>query len=570
MSKNIEIFAKHVRASLPKNLDGSVLDAGSPQYVLPEDQFLDIQSQIFGISRQGSQTGLNPADFGGRWQARATLELVLSRYGEVTDDRLASAVSQLLRGPQSRNQAFPTTLPVVPAVGFYKSLSTKRPNFFRDQFQPALFFADPACYDARIRALKEKLATGSVNEDTVRQTAEALIPIPRDGGVAIDADSFQPLPYKGPLLRNYSTSPDGPLPVFEGFAQSFDTLLSLEPRLPRLIWIRWLNALLRMWLPLVFLRRCEVTSSAGEEVLSAIKQNSAPAHSEISRRLCRERSLLRGSSEVLNQLTPQVQRFIRARFELSVLVQLSNLAEFLAGTGVDLTNPDHRQRAETRLQSYLRVDREGELLQELPAPERDGPLWCSGKPTLLSMPNDTGSGKAPLDKWINWLVDNSAALNTLSSLIGASGTQDLVERVYAYLRPEYEPLKSGFGKNAYEYVAFTLGIAQKKDRDPSYPSDEHNFIQRKGRGRTAKHVSISPGPQLLAIFVQIVSAQAKACNHTSAKLSDLLDLFEMGGIDFRSNPEDFEFLKRTLLSLGLLRSSADAAEAAALSPPYSI
>lgn len=67
MNKNIEIFAKHVRASLPKNLDGSVLDAGSPQYVLPEDQFLDIQSQMFGISRQGSQIGLNPADFGGRW-----------------------------------------------------------------------------------------------------------------------------------------------------------------------------------------------------------------------------------------------------------------------------------------------------------------------------------------------------------------------------------------------------------------------------------------------------------------------------------------------------------------------
>jgi hypothetical protein len=572
MNKKIEIFSKHIGAGLPVSLAGSVLDAGSPQYVLPEDQFLDIQSQLFGIPR--SKDGIDPLNFGLRWRELAPPELKLKRFGAVSDDRLATAVDHLLKGPQSKKQSFRTALPLVPAVGFYKSLSPKRPNFFKDQFQPALFFADPLVYPDRIKEFKHKLASATIREDTVRQAAEALIPVPSSSLIQLDAVSFTPRSYSGPLLRNFSLAPSEPLSVFSGLALGFDAMLKLEDRLPRLIWIRWINALLRLWLPLAYLRRCQVTTSASQEVLSAIASGAAPLHTELSSRLCDQQPLLRGSNEALNQLTPQIQSFIRSRFELSIIVQLSNVAESLDSQGIDLLDSAQEERAAKFLQPYMKVDAQGELvnhLNDLPGPDKDyiGSLWRKGSRRLISMPNDNGDGHIALNEWIDWLVTNSDRMNKLSKIFGADNLNDLVERVYANLRPEYEPLKNNFGKNAFEYVAFNLGITQKKDRDHSFP-DEYNFIERKGRRRTAKHIAIAPGSQLLAMMVQIVSSRAKWQHQASAKLSDLLDLFEMGGIDFRSNPEDFEFLKHNLLELGLLRSSADAAEAASLNPPYSI
>ena len=81
-------------------------------------------------------------------------------------------------------------------------------------------------------------------------------------------------------------------------------------------------------------------------------------------------------------------------------------------------------------------------------------------------------------------------------------------------------------------------------------------------------MQLSPGPQLLGFLVQLVTLQSS--KSISPKLSDVLDLFEALGVDYRSNPEDFEVLKSELLRLGLLRSSADAAEAASLNAAYSL
>ena len=80
---------------------------------------------------------------------------------------------------------------------------------------------------------------------------------------------------------------------------------------------------------------------------------------------------------------------------------------------------------------------------------------------------------------------------------------------------------------------------------------------------------VQPGPQLLMLLVQLVSFQAREKYKTTAKLSDLLDLFDTLGVDFRSSPDDFESIKSELQYLGLLQSSADAAEAASLKPAYS-
>lgn len=201
-------------------------------------------------------------------------------------------------------------------------------------------------------------------------------------------------------------------------------------------------------------------------------------------------------------------------------------------------------------------------------PPASGMFFTAGHAVQLSMPGDQGAKKLPLDEWLKWMVANLPALDKLATIIGAQDTLDLVENVYGYLRPEYEPLKSGFGKNAYEYVAFALGAPRKIDRDPEFP-DEFNLIYRGEGGRRARHIMVQPGPQLLTLLVQVVTHQAKKRFQSTAKLSDLLDMFDALGIDFRSNPDDFEGIKSELLRLGLLQSSADAAEAASLNAAYS-
>ena len=184
------------------------------------------------------------------------------------------------------------------------------------------------------------------------------------------------------------------------------------------------------------------------------------------------------------------------------------------------------------------------------------------------MPGDTGTNRLPLDMWLDWVVKNQAPLDCLARLIGGQDVPDFINKVYDYLRPDYEPLVNTFSKNKNEFVRYNLGAPLKTNRDPLMP-DEFNLLYLGEKGRRSGQTKIQPGPDLLKLLVQIVSFQAQKTHKTTAKLGDLLDLFDNLGVDFRSNPNDFEIFKEQLLRIGLLHSSADAAEAASLKPLYS-
>jgi len=261
-------------------------------------------------------------------------------------------------------------------------------------------------------------------------------------------------------------------------------------------------------------------------------------------------------------LAPIVQNYVRARFELSILLELSNLVIWLGTQGIDPAHEPHANAVRRRLDDY-EVDPRRPNNPALP--NSTGALEA----VKLSMPSDSGAEKLPFDAWLEWMLSKLPALDGLARIIGADGVIDLVEKVYGYIRPDYEPLKSGFGKNAHEYVAFALGAPRKLDRDPEFP-DEFNLIYRGEGGRRARRILVQPGPQLLILLVQLASYQSRTKYQTTAKLSDLMDTFDALGVDFRSNPDDFENLKSELLRLGLLQSSADAAEAASLNPAYAL
>ena len=563
MSFDLKSFAEQVRPTPKKSsrrvFNDSVFDAGSPQYIRPEDLFLDIQSRLFNIKALSTKElgGIDPSDFKERWLRNGVSQVKLQRVGPtIENENLADSVMALLRCPKRPKERYPTLLPAAPSLGFYKNIKPNLPNFYNDQFRPALTFADETAFGVRIAALKNCLATGTNADDSLKQLSFALLPFLQAAAGAHPTLSAQ----DGPLLKNFSVTPSEPLAICQSLATNLDALIALEPKLPRIQWTRWLTAMLRLWLPLFFLKRCAVSASAANAMKNALSSGVVPAPSALSIQLCGSNGLLRGSSEWLNQLAPIVQNYVRSRFEFSILLELSNLVEWLTIQGLDPTKASDTGKIQAKLDEF-EVDLRRATNLSFPNPV--GVFDA----VRLSMPGDVGPGRLPFDVWLKWLTSHGQALDALAKLIGANGTIDLVERVYAYVRPGYEPLKTGFGKNAYEYVLFALGAPRKSERDPEIP-DEFNLIFRGEGGRRSRQVMIQPGPQLLQLLVQLVVQKGQAPYHEGAKLSDLLDLFESLHIDFRSNPDDFEGLKSELLRLGLLQSSADAAEAASLSPAY--
>ena len=567
MSFDLKSFAAQVRPSpkrpSPEAFDNSVFDAGSPQYVRPEDLFLDIQARLFDVKALRAQdlNGIDPSDFRTRWLLDGTAGLSLQRVGVVSNEQLVDSVMSLLRCSQRKKERHPTLLPMVPTLGFYKNIKPNLPNFLNDQLRPALSFADEAGFGLRVSTLKDKLCNGTHPDDSIKQLTAALLP-PVSSRAAIQAVGSPMLLHTGPLLKDFTVTPSRPLPVCHSLMDAVDTLVALEAVLPRILWTRWLTATLRLWLPLFFLKRCAVSAAAAQATKSVLGSNTVPSSAELTVALFGTNGILRGSKEWLNQLVPIIQNYVRARFELSLLLELSNLQQWLGMQGIDPAHAAHTNAVRQKLDDYEDDPR-----------RPNNPLLPSSTGILasvkLSMPGDSGSGRLPLDEWLNWVLKKRQALDALANIIGADNTADLVEKVYAYVRPDYEPLKCGFGKNAYEYVAFALGAPRKADRDPEFP-DEFNLIYRGEGGRRARQVMVQPGPQLLLLLVQLVSHQARKRYQTTAKLSDLLDLFDAVGIDCRSNPNDFEGLKSELLRLGLLQSSADAAEAASLNPAYTL
>lgn len=557
MAFDVRAFAVLVRPSpkrsSPEALSDSAFDAGSPQYVRPEDMFLDIQARLFGLPRKKAQElgGLDPADFAGRWKKFGQVGVQLQNVDAVPQQELAGAVATLLRCPQRKKERHPTLLPMFPSLGFYKNIKPNLPNFLNDQLRPALQFADETNFPNLVSRLQTLLRTGTRSDDSVALVAQALLVGPA-GSKPIAPDALGR--HTGPMLRDYSVTPSRPIAVCSTFGRAIEALLDLEADLPRVIWVQWVTSALRLWLPLFFLRRCGVTTSAAQVAIGALKSSSVPAARDLTTSLLMPRTILRGSAGWINQLAPLIRSYVRARFELSILLDLTNLHERLVTQGIDSSNAGHSDRARQELATYE---------NSLP------PATNLLARVKLSMPGDVGPDKLELDAWLKWMVGKKQSLDGLARLIGASDACDLVDKVYAHLRPEYEPLNSGFTKNLREFVAYNLGAPLKRDRDPALP-DEFNLIYRGETGRRARQISIQPGPRLLGLLVQLVSRYARVTYRATAKLGDLLDLFEDLGIDFRSNPDDFERLKGDLLRLGLMQSSADAAEAAALKPLYSL
>lgn len=566
MSYDIKSFAEQVRPSQrrpsPSPFAGSILDAGSPQYVRPEDLFLSVQSEIFELPREDKNgtklNGTDPANFKKRWtdtdlSASAAIQIV----GNCSKEDLAEALLALLRCPRQKNANYPTLLPVRPTLGLFKNIGPKLPYYLKDQLVPALCFGDDAGFSQRISCLRERLAEVA-NKDTLHELVAALLP-----GV-VDVQRSIPT-HQGPLIKSY-TNPPGlsvGLSSCRSFCASLDVLLDLAPHLPRIVFVQWLTGLIRIWLPMIFLSRCAVTQRASELALDTLRTGqSTPADVTTEILLDQEERLFRGSQQLLNQVVPLIQRYVRARLEVSIFLDLCNLYQHLAAVGFDPIDPANHEKAKRWLNDYTVT-----------------PTQCPQLPPMIglldskkiSMPGDSAHNHLPLNELLKWSADNLKGLDATAKLIGApGGSIDLLERTYSLLRPDNEPLrKSTFGRNAWWFVSYTLSAPPKVDKDSQFPDEFNLLIRGEGSGK-ARQFTVEPGAGLLRMLVQIAHHHAERRNDAVPKLSDLLDIFEQIGVDFRSNPDDFDDLKTRLQKLSLLHASADAAEAASLKPFYTL
>lgn len=534
-------------------LDGSVFDPGSPQYVRPEDMMLDIQASIFGFKRKEKAAGVaDPADFEKRWKNDGASKSKVERVGDVSPDELGTATMALVRTSRRKGEHFPAVLPLVPAISAYKNVSAKLPTYFKDQVRPLVTFGGPETYKPTMEAMCEALRARSQADDSLLQIADALVPLPNEFSALSPAPGVL-TPYDNPVLMDFSSGAGKVIPICQTYRDAVSTIVEFERVLPHVLWIRWFTALNRLFLPLFFLRRCTAASFAARAMRRAIRDGSVYPTTQFSREVSRA-PVLRGSPDMLNQLQPVVQDYVRGRIELAVALQLTCLAEELKD-GLDPGNPTNHPRIRERCENYY---------MDAGAPPSGSLLH-----RRLAMPGDKSAERYPLDEWLGWLGQNRRKLDNLAKFIAGTDASDLIDKAFAELRRDYMPLTNGFGKNAKEFVAFMLGAPSKVDRDAAMP-DEFNLIQRSERGTRSGHIAVRPGQQLLVMLVQLVARRAELTHNTSAKLGDICDLFEAIGVDFRSEPSDFDFLKGELLRHGLLETSADAAEAASLKPAYAL
>src|SRR5260370_23975099 len=110
---------------------------------------------MFGLKSSGTQAlgGIDPSDFRTRWLQNGASALSLQSVGHVTKEQLAEAIMSLLRCSQRKKERYPTLLPMLPALGFYKNINPNLPNFLNDQLRPALSFADDSGFVQRVSQL---------------------------------------------------------------------------------------------------------------------------------------------------------------------------------------------------------------------------------------------------------------------------------------------------------------------------------------------------------------------------------------------------------------------------------
>lgn len=280
----------------------------------------------------------------------------------------------------------------------------------------------------------------------------------------------------------------------------FVALCAIEGSVPRLLWLELLKGFLRVAIPAWVLGRMKVAVLLRDWCCAAVERGKVAGQAEISADISnRWRALFHPTRTGTNELAMHVERYMKARVELSILLY---------------------------------------LLEHHKAPELSNHLLAID-----------GAGSRLI--LVRELLDQFASLRIERRDDWASRSirTDLVREAESF-SAWTNPLKKGQGKNIDEFLR-VLRRFVPKDEDLGYLAD-----------KTQAEAVIFPGPALIRLFLMLSSIEKRKRPSGGGKLvlADLEDHFRSYGMEFSSSAGARPRLISELSRMGLLKGSPDAGE----------
>lgn len=310
------------------------------------------------------------------------------------------------------------------------------------------------------------------------------------------------------------TAPEKRLPADDPLARricdDFVALCALEGVLPRLLWLELLKCYLRLAVPTWLLAHARMASLLRDWILKAIETGHVTSNAEVKQAIAsRHVQLFHPTTTGTNELAGHVDRYMKARVELSLLLYLL------------------RSKVDARLfESVLSVE-------------------------------SAGNERVTVEE----LLTKFAQLGIASDGAGPELRQSLI-RSFETFAAWTNPIRRGQGKNIDEFLRVLRTFKPRAD-DSGYLAD----------GETREQAVVFPGPTMIRLVLLLTEfskhKNGAAANHGKLVLAELEKHFADYGLDFSSSSGARPRLISELARLALLKGSPDAGDYTELLVPIS-
>ncbi len=294
-------------------------------------------------------------------------------------------------------------------------------------------------------------------------------------------------------------------------SEDFLNLCRLEGKVPRLFWFDLLKCFLRLSLPAWLLAHMRITVHLRDWTLAALAGDSTPG-SQISKAIAsRGVGLFHPTQTGSNEISLHVERYIKARVELSLAAYLVRyVCKFDINKGILTIHPG-------------------------------------------------GKNAISIGDWLGHCLKCGVDANLPRN---ADGVREMLvpwaQTFGAWLTPD----KRGQGKNIIEFLRIFLRLSESINDDGYLVTGPGNFERGK----------VFPGPAMLRTMLYLTAARRENGGRNRGKLilSDLEQHFAEYGVDFASSVGARPKLIAELARLGLLKGSPDAGDSAELVVPEAL
>jgi hypothetical protein len=311
-------------------------------------------------------------------------------------------------------------------------------------------------------------------------------------------------------------------PVASRIGSDFRAICRHESRLPRLAWIRVLMTYLRLALPVWMLSQMRLTTLVHDWAIAALDGGSIPDEATVMSAIAsRGRSLLRPTLAPTRELQEHIERYMRHRVELDMLLFRIGVIDSARFAGRKLTTCDRGDKG-------------------LPIVD------------FLCAIRDCGDALRSSERY--------------RELAGGLDTARFLAREGEAFSAWRDPLNAGQGKNIDEFLR-VLYRAKNGDEAGGY------LLEAMGRG-DRRGFRVLPGQEMLKVvaFLAAQENRARASRGGIATghlaLADLEGHFHEYGINFGEAAEARPAVMAELKSMGMLVGSPDAGRSAAVACPY--